>query len=654
MIVYFDLLVLDGQSLLGLKRAERFRALEKLVLRKEGRAEIVQREVIDFHKASAASDLRKAFAKCILSRDEGLVLKRNDPYFDFGSKSVPYKSCAIKLKKEYIGNFGDVGDFAVVGAGYDAVKAKQYGIPGLPWTHFFVGCLDNKAQVQRARCKPRFVVTNVVEFNRTQLDTFRTHYAFEAIPEADNDVLEFRLEKGVGDGMRPSTIFRNPPVVDIRCFSFHKSGNTGFWSLRFPMVTKIHIDRCFEETITFAELQEMAEQEKRAVPLDDSQELQKWIKALERADPGGRAVDAVSQSTTVSSTSELSPTSPSARRTTARTPLPSVIQHSTAQGPLPDQHRSPGAADDDSNLGVRLEHPGHGKRKLFSPRNSPRPQKMPRARNISHPSSSLSSLSQPIASPQTPSRSQREPLSDITTSSQQRVNAFISSFSFSATPTQKSLGHSMSSSSAAASFRTAHNSTPSPPRSTLPSSPPAPGTGPSRSAHRNQVELASSVACGHFQQDCCFAGHSFLFAPCIAKMPYVTEMLLSSHGLLDYTTDPRDWKLKQYTDTDQLPSSLPLPSEGARGEARRPATRIALVESRWREETQKFLSRIEDVKLVQATGEREWVRVYDWRLLETVTKYEEKHARRSDRAVARGARARAVQDLFRKHWVGLA
>lgn len=81
----------------------------------------------------------------------------------------PYRCCPIKLKKEYIGNFGDIGAFAIVGARYDAAKARTYNILHLKWAHFYVGCLENREEVGRFGKKPKFVVTNVVKLDTTQL-----------------------------------------------------------------------------------------------------------------------------------------------------------------------------------------------------------------------------------------------------------------------------------------------------------------------------------------------------------------------------------------------------------------------------------------------------------------------------------------------------
>lgn len=172
MIVYYDVLMVDNRSLLAVKHSERSQTLQQLITVVPGQSALVKRQTIDCSRPSATSDLRRAFAKCITARGEGLVLKADDPYVDFGTVRGPYRCCVIKLKKEYIGHFGDVGDFAVVGARFDAAKARTYSIPRLKWTHFYVGCLENKEEVQRFGKPPQFVVTNVVELNATQLGAF--------------------------------------------------------------------------------------------------------------------------------------------------------------------------------------------------------------------------------------------------------------------------------------------------------------------------------------------------------------------------------------------------------------------------------------------------------------------------------------------------
>lgn len=136
MLMFFDILALDEHQVLGIKQHERRRLLERVIRRIPGRADLAEFQTIRFSSPGAATEIRTALAKCITARGEGLVMKPADePYFNFDN-SRPYRSCFIKLKKEAFSTSGDVGDFAIVGATYDPVKAKTYMIPSLQWTDF--------------------------------------------------------------------------------------------------------------------------------------------------------------------------------------------------------------------------------------------------------------------------------------------------------------------------------------------------------------------------------------------------------------------------------------------------------------------------------------------------------------------------------------
>ncbi|KAF4511087.1 hypothetical protein G6O67_002920 [Ophiocordyceps sinensis] len=296
MMVYYDILLLDDRSLLDVRHSERFKLLERVVHPSKGRAELVPRHVIDFAHGLAVSELRKAFANVIVNKGEGLVLKPDEPYFNFHHDNQPFGGRCVKLKKEYIGNLGDVGDFAVVGAGYLAFEARSYAISNLQWTHFYVGCLDNKEQVQRWNATPEFTVVSVVELNEKQLQTLVKFGNPLPIPLAENNTTRLKIPSGIQTGPPLAFVFRNPLVFDLRCFSFDKPGNTGFWTLRFPVVSKIHFDRDFSDTTSFEELQNLAKEATTAPGLEDSQENLTWIARLEGADPRGLPVDAVQNS----------------------------------------------------------------------------------------------------------------------------------------------------------------------------------------------------------------------------------------------------------------------------------------------------------------------------------------------------------------------
>ncbi|RDA87670.1 hypothetical protein CP532_3774 [Ophiocordyceps camponoti-leonardi (nom. inval.)] len=348
MIIYFDILLIDDRSLLDVRRCERFELLQQTVQAVKGVSDFVPRQVIDFGNPYAVSELRKAFAQVIVAKGEGLVLKPDDPYFNFYRHDLPFAGRCIKFKKEYIGNLGDVGDFAVVGAGFDASKAKTYNIPNLQWTHFYLGCLDNKEQVLRWNAVPAFTVVAVVELNASQLRTVMSCSFPAPVRVTENEATRLKVPKGIETGPPMLVAFSKPLVFDIRCFSFDKPGNTGFWTLRFPCVSKIHLDRDFRDTVSFDEIQTMAQSAITVPEADDSQENLDWIARLEEADPRRVPVDAATQLTDV----------------TEFTPSPAKSTQATSQR---GSRVSPIVIDDDDEDGPSEGSPRVLKKSLLSP-----------------------------------------------------------------------------------------------------------------------------------------------------------------------------------------------------------------------------------------------------------------------------------------------
>ncbi|KAK3308766.1 uncharacterized protein B0T15DRAFT_483355 [Chaetomium strumarium] len=653
MIVYYDLLMVDNESLLAVRHSERFQRLKNLITQVPGRSALVKREVI-----SGASDLRRAFAKCITTGKEGLVLKADDPYFDF---STPRRSCAIvKLKQEYIGCFGDVGDFAVVGARFDAARARTYNIRGLKWTHFYVGCLENHEEVCRFGKKPVFVITNVVELNVAQLQTFITFVNPESVPPEDNTAISLRIEPGIDNGKRPSVIFTTPPVFDIRCFSFDKVGNTGFWSPRFPSVSKIHYDRSYRDAISFAELQDMAAQEKEMARPEDSQELLVWIAALERSEPTTTVDDTQSTKPVNSGCrfSSTAPISPTKEKTGAEKqahvtqpvdgqltpPRSSAIKVSEPTSSKPTNEQEEAALGRKRSLESSTENNIPEERKKIrrctsdrvhpsanhtEPRVGP-PVTLSRRSTEAHVAMPRLSSTVPAQNPDLEKEDSSE--RGTTRSSLQTCVSFRerAPASFSAEP----------SSHKAKSFSVEAADT----------APTRPSDGPPQTT--------------------------------TGTFPWVTEDLLSCHGVTDFIRGPKEWLLDNPNQQHQhlaaqakshLPTSsgkitsasvsasASAPSSttttttttitGTGTNTRRRRRKIVLVDARRREATVAFLQTIEAAQLERSNGEREYVAVYDWRVLESIREEERKCERNG---WAPGTRFGLNSSLWRRFWVGLA
>ncbi|EWG48371.1 hypothetical protein FVEG_08168 [Fusarium verticillioides 7600] len=416
MIIYYDVMLLEDQSLVNLRHSERFKILSNLVCCRKGWASLVPRQVIDFGQPLGASTLRKAFAMVILARKEGLVLKPDEPYFDFTDQRRKFSSCCIKLKKEYIGNFGDVGDFSAVGARYDPTKALSYRIPGLKWTHFYIGCLDNRQAVKSWGATPEFTIVNVVELNEALLREVVTYSNPEPVSPDDNEALVLKLAPGVERGSPPTFIFTRPLVFDLKCFSFDRVGNTGFWSLRFPSVTKIHFDRDFTDTISFEQLQALAKEATTAGRLEDSQENLQWIAKLEAADPRGIAVDAVSQ-LTVTTMPTPSPRKSTQNTTSTQSPTSSLatkspVEATPCRGRSERLHRAPSLDLPSITATPSLRADPSSRTKLCTKHKRDLPSTVPTSQHKRLKSSNESSISQKD-SPQIDLASQpRAPLAD--------------------------------------------------------------------------------------------------------------------------------------------------------------------------------------------------------------------------------------------------
>ncbi|KAI0881057.1 uncharacterized protein GGS22DRAFT_197132 [Annulohypoxylon maeteangense] len=617
MIVYYDLLMIDDKSLLGVRQSERFKRLGELITCRKGCVELVQREVISFSQPSAASKLREAFAKCIVSRNEGLVLKPDESYFDFRINPKPY-TCNIKLKKEYVQGWGDVGDFAVVGASYDAAKAREYRKSNVNWTHFFIGCLENKEKARARIEKPQFVVTNIVEVSEALLSTV-IHQCFPSpVPFSQNEaiVLEFR---GGEIDKRPTDVFSDPLVFDMRCFSFDKEPNTNFWSMRFPAVSKIHHDRSYLDTISFSELQEIASNATTMPEVEDSQEMREWIAALERADPRGVAVDATTQQSTSSEG-----TSPNNNH------LEEVARHSPSAGVANKTHlreqsimSCPGTAvlAQDSPKPPKLPI---GENYATKPERQKRPapdtvRAVQKLRKLSHPTSIPSNPTAMSTSlPPSPVRT-RQPLGQIDDNSQsqqaQEPMPNSSAFEIASSPTDNVHDR------ATPSHMTPHVTRPSP----------------SSVEEDGSKQHMASKGCSLAGKKCAFENFSILLSPCIAKYPWVTENLLGEHGVHDFITDPQSWNQLA------MPKSSASKWDASSQQMRKVRVRkICLVESRRQDATKAFYGKIEAAGLKKKNGERGWVGVYDWRLLEDISDLESGITRVEGR------------DPWRKHYVGIA
>jgi DNA ligase-4 len=278
MIAFFDVLVLDDEPVMRRCLQDRRQLLRKLVQTIPGRATRSEWTLLDFKTADGITDLKQAFALSLAKRQEGLVLKPlHMPYFsllsDLGSRQPGY---FIKLKKDYLADMGgqrDLGDFAIIGASFDAQVAAKSDVKSLHWTHFHLGCLTNGKLVDRKKAKPKFKVVGSLSMDKCIPKSDLKHLnvfgrLLQIAIDNQGNTHRFDIEPSLGYGPDMTAAFGKPFVAEILGGGYEKLQNEKFEMLRHPRLTKIHIDRTWEDAITMEELERMAA-EKWDVPAAD-------------------------------------------------------------------------------------------------------------------------------------------------------------------------------------------------------------------------------------------------------------------------------------------------------------------------------------------------------------------------------------------------
>lgn len=292
MIMYYDVMLIDDDPVVHKPHRKRRKLLERLVSPIKGRADIVWQKHVRFDRPTGPEKLKKALALAFVQRWEGLILKPSDePYFNLGKPvQRQFPSRWIKLKKDCINGLGDTADFAVVGAGYDVNEAEKYEGMNIRWTHFYIGCLRNKAAVLHAGEKPQFFVFEQIKqgIRREDMKMLTENGCLRAMgtqfPESW-EVFDIELARGLPS---MSVVFRQPFVFDVAGSGFDKSPNRDIFTLRFPRVIKVRLDRDWRETVDLDELQHMATVA-RTVPTGDlSDDIANWIEKLNNIHRGAR------------------------------------------------------------------------------------------------------------------------------------------------------------------------------------------------------------------------------------------------------------------------------------------------------------------------------------------------------------------------------
>jgi DNA ligase-4 len=345
MIVFFDVLVVDDKPILREELQIRRRILKELVLSIPGRSMRSEWSLVDFKTEHGITDVKQAFARSLALRQEGLVLKPlHAPYFPLLSEvGHRHRGYFIKLKKDYLADMGgerDLGDFAIIGASFDAQVAAKLDLMPLHWTHFHLGCLVNKAAVERSQAKPIFKIVSTLSLDKCvpkpEAKYLNVHgRLLEVDLPANGRTAAFNVEGSKGYGPAMGVAFKKPFVAEVLGGGFEKQQNECFEMLRHPRLKKVHHDRDWKDAVTMEELERMADQKWEipdAAKLDGhARDVAFLVKKYARKMDGSQC--AVSESYSTQETTQC--TTPRTTQETPRSPKQATLDGAVVQETQP-------------------------------------------------------------------------------------------------------------------------------------------------------------------------------------------------------------------------------------------------------------------------------------------------------------------------------
>ncbi|KAF7294439.1 DNA-LIGASE-A3 domain-containing protein [Mycena kentingensis (nom. inval.)] len=252
-LVFFDLLVLNGGSLLDLPYWRRRETLESVVTPVSNRSLLAERRRI-----CPDSTLEEIFSDRVVNGKEGLMLKAASGRYNDA------RSPWVKLKKDYIPGFGDALDLVVVGVGWEKERARELRVAPDCYTTFYIGGLHNEEEVKHdPQTKPHFYVYFTVSYGLDREELEAANFLIKCADtqpysaSAPNLPYTFSLRHGLTP---PSVILMQPLLAELYGAGFTKSSGGRAYELRFPRMTKLFRlrERGWTDAVTLKELHTIA------------------------------------------------------------------------------------------------------------------------------------------------------------------------------------------------------------------------------------------------------------------------------------------------------------------------------------------------------------------------------------------------------------
>ncbi|KAJ7634197.1 hypothetical protein DFH06DRAFT_1221373 [Mycena polygramma] len=262
-LVFFDILMLNSKSLLSVPYSSRRAILESVIKPITGQAILAERIPIalNWTRNDTGLPLHRVFADCLACPEEGLVLKAGEA--GYNDRRFPW----VKLKRDYIPNYGDCVDLVVLGASWDKSRARElYGSRPQCLHHFLYRGLYNAEQMkQDPNARPHFNIYFTASYGLSRDGLEQTNFLIKSSDGVSYDStrppsdLPFTYE--ILPGLVPPTLLlREPLLAELFGAGFTKSPKSRHYELRFPRITKIYRtgERTWRDGIALQELHKVA------------------------------------------------------------------------------------------------------------------------------------------------------------------------------------------------------------------------------------------------------------------------------------------------------------------------------------------------------------------------------------------------------------
>lgn len=249
----FDILFLNGKSMIMKPYQERVRVLESMVVPQAGILTINERK-----KMKDSKEILDFLNKAIDKNEEGIVLKDQDSVYHPGER---HNSGWYKIKPDYIEGVVSDLDLLIIGAFFNKNQMVE---------SFLLGVTVSEAGTDHEKLKFYSTCTVRVGLNRNEWDllnySLKPHWITIPKTKTKNNKPELNPScMNFGNSVPDVWIEpKNSIILEIRAAELVKTSTfKAGYTLRFPRIKTIRSDKPYFDCCTLSELEGLAQQDRK-------------------------------------------------------------------------------------------------------------------------------------------------------------------------------------------------------------------------------------------------------------------------------------------------------------------------------------------------------------------------------------------------------